>query len=50
MRLFWSVNEVDLSQDVKDWDKLTEDERHFIKYVLAFFSTADNIVSENLAV
>jgi len=46
---FWTAEEVNLSQDVTDWKtKLTEDERHFIKHVLAFFAGADGIVMENL--
>merc|ERR1711966_250162 len=40
---------IDLSQDNKDWEKLTDSERHFIKHVLAFFAASDGIVLENLA-
>lgn len=47
---FWTVEEVDLSQDMRDWEKLSSDERHFISYVLAFFAASDGIVLENLAV
>merc|ERR1711865_76458 len=46
---FWTAEEIDLSQDNKDWDKLSDSERHFIKHVLAFFATWDGIVLENLA-
>lgn len=46
---FWTAEEIDLSQDAKDWQKLNEDERHFIKHVLAFFAASDGIVLENLA-
>ncbi len=47
---FWTAEEIDLSQDITDWDmKLTDDERHFIKHVLAFFAASDGIVNENLA-
>jgi len=46
---FWTVEEVDLSADVKDWERLTPDEQHFIKHVLAFFAASDGIVIENLA-
>ncbi|NNF21221.1 MAG: ribonucleoside-diphosphate reductase [Saprospiraceae bacterium] len=47
---FWTAEEIDLSQDLKDWsDKLNDDERHFIKHVLAFFAASDGIVNENLA-
>lgn len=47
----WSSEELDFEEDVKHWrEKLTDDERHFIKYVLAFFANSDNIVNENLAI
>ncbi len=45
---FWTAEEVDLSADYRDWVKLTDNERHFIKYVLAFFAASDGIVLENL--
>jgi ribonucleoside-diphosphate reductase beta chain len=48
---FWTAEEIDLSSDLSDWkNKLTEDEKHFIKHVLAFFAASDGIVNENLAV
>jgi ribonucleoside-diphosphate reductase beta chain len=47
---FWTAEEIDLSADIIDWDnKLNDDERHFIKHVLAFFAASDGIVNENLA-
>ncbi|AST09231.1 ribonucleotide reductase small subunit [Murmansk poxvirus] len=46
---FWTAEEVDLSKDLNDWNKLTSDEKHFIKHVLAFFAASDGIVNENLA-
>ena len=47
---FWTAEEIDLSTDIIDWDnKLNDDERHFIKHVLAFFAASDGIVNENLA-
>jgi ribonucleoside-diphosphate reductase beta chain len=47
---FWTAEEIDLHQDVSDWDnKLNEDERYFIKHILAFFAASDGIVNENLA-
>ena len=49
MACFWTVDEIDLSQDVKDWQRLTAVEQHFIKQVLAFFAASDGIVLENLA-
>ncbi|MER2999019.1 ribonucleoside-diphosphate reductase small subunit [Pontibacter populi] len=47
---FWTAEEIDLSQDLKDWDNLNDGERHFISHVLAFFAASDGIVNENLAV
>ena len=46
--VFWHVDEVDLSKDMKDWNRLNDGERHFIKYVLAFFAGSDGLVMENL--
>ena len=47
---FWTAEEIDLSQDLNDWNnKLNEDERYFIKHILAFFAASDGIVNENLA-
>ena len=46
---FWTAEEIDLAQDLSDWDnKLNDNERHFIKHVLAFFAASDGIVNENL--
>ncbi|MCC7245896.1 MAG: ribonucleotide-diphosphate reductase subunit beta [Saprospiraceae bacterium] len=46
---FWTAEEIDLAPDLNDWEnKLTNDERHFIKHVLAFFAASDGIVNENL--
>lgn len=45
---FWTTEEVDLSQDLNHWDKLSDNERHFISHVLAFFAASDGIVNENL--
>jgi ribonucleoside-diphosphate reductase beta chain len=47
---FWTAEEIDLSQDQKDWNSLNDNEKHFIKHVLAFFAASDGIVNENLAV
>ena len=47
---FWTAEEIDLSQDLNDWNnKLNDDERYFIKHILAFFAASDGIVNENLA-
>ncbi|XP_046654551.1 ribonucleoside-diphosphate reductase subunit M2-like [Daphnia pulicaria] len=45
---FWTAEEVDLSKDLKDWDNLQPNERHFVSHVLAFFAASDGIVNENL--
>jgi ribonucleoside-diphosphate reductase beta chain len=46
---FWTAEEIDLAQDLKEWeDVLSDDERHFLKHVLAFFAASDGIVNENL--
>ena len=47
---FWTVEEIDLSKDMNDWNKLKKDEQHFIKNILAFFAGSDGIVLENLGV
>ncbi|WP_040627447.1 ribonucleoside-diphosphate reductase small subunit [Mucilaginibacter paludis] len=47
---FWTAEEIDLSDDMKDWNNLNDGERHFISHILAFFAASDGIVNENLAV
>lgn len=47
---FWTAEEIDLSDDQKHWESLSDGERHFISHVLAFFAASDGIVNENLAV
>ena len=47
---FWTVEEIDLSKDMNDWNKLKSEEQYFIKNILAFFAGSDGIVLENLAV
>jgi len=46
---FWTTEEIDLCQDLDDWKTLTDDEKHYISHILAFFSASDGIVNENLA-
>ncbi len=46
---FWTPEEIAFGKDAEDWAKLTSDEQHFIKQVLAFFAGSDGIVQENLA-
>ncbi len=47
--VFWTAEEIDLSSDLIDWERLNDGERHFVKNVLAFFAASDGIVNENLA-
>src|SRR3990167_5477144 len=47
---FWTAEEIDLSHDQKDWDKMSDGERHFVTHVLSFFAASDGIVNENLAI
>jgi ribonucleoside-diphosphate reductase beta chain len=47
--VFWTPEEVDLSKDLKDWEKLTDNEQYFIKHVLSFFAGSDGLLIENLA-
>ena len=47
--VFWTPEEIDFSRDAEDWAKLTDNEKHFVKHVLAFFAGSDGIVQENLA-
>jgi ribonucleotide reductase beta subunit family protein with ferritin-like domain len=46
---FWVAEEIDLSKDLHDWERMSADDRHFISHVLAFFAGSDGIVNENLA-
>jgi ribonucleoside-diphosphate reductase subunit M2 len=47
--VIWLAEEIDVSKDMKDWEKLSDNERHFIKNILGFFAGSDGIVMENLA-
>ena len=47
--VFWTPEEIDLSKDMSHWEKLNDNERHFIKHILGFFAGSDGIVMENLA-
>lgn len=47
---FWTAEEIDLEHDLKHWDNLSDNERYFIKHILAFFAASDGIVNENLSV
>lgn len=47
---FWTAEEVDLSQDIKEFEKLSQNERHFLTHILAFFAASDGIVNENLVI
>ena len=47
---FWRAEEIDLSKDTASWQTLSDDEKYFIKMVLAFFAASDGIVLENLGI
>ena len=46
---FWTAEEVDLTNDIRDWNNLTDNEQYFVKNILSFFAASDGIVNENLA-
>jgi ribonucleotide reductase beta subunit family protein with ferritin-like domain len=46
---FWTTEEIDLSADAVDWERLSRNEQHFISHVLAFFAASNGIVNENLS-
>ena len=46
---FWTAEEIDLASDLSDWEGLTDNERHFVSHILAFFAASDGIVNENLS-
>ena len=47
MASFWTAEEIDLYQDLQDWKKLNDDEKHYIKHILAFFSASDIFELDN---
>ena len=47
--VFWTPEEIDLTKDMRDWEKLDANTQHFIKHVLGFFAASDGILMENLA-
>ena len=49
LAVFWKAEEIDLSKDMKDWERLSDNEKYFIKNILGFFAGSDGIVMENLA-
>ena len=49
LSVFWVPEEIDLSKDMRDWVRLNDNERYFIKNILGFFAGSDGIVQENLA-
>jgi ribonucleoside-diphosphate reductase beta chain len=48
LSVFWTVEEIDLTKDKNDWEKLNENEQYFIKNILSFFAGSDGIVNENI--
>jgi ribonucleoside-diphosphate reductase subunit M2 len=49
MASFWTAEELDLAHDHGDWQRMTDNEKHFVSHILAFFAASDGIVNENLA-
>ena len=47
---FWRAEEIDLSKDLTDWNRLEKDEQYYVSMILAFFAASDGLVLENLAV
>lgn len=45
----WTAEEIDLTNDIRDWNNLSENEQYFVKNILSFFAASDGIVNENLA-
>ena len=45
---YWQPEEISLAKDMNDWNTMTDDEKHFVSYILAFFSASDGIVNENI--
>ncbi|GAB4146749.1 MAG: ribonucleotide-diphosphate reductase subunit beta [Patescibacteria group bacterium] len=45
----WLASDINLTHDARDWDKLNEAERNYLKQILAFFASSDGIVDENIA-
>jgi len=45
---FWRPEEIDLSKDLASWKTLNDEERYFIKMIIAFFAASDGIIVENL--
>ena len=42
---FWTVEEIDLHADIADWEnKLNDNERYFIKHILAFFAARTTFI------
>ena len=46
----WTAEEIDFSKDTEHWESLTDNEKHFIKCILAFFASSDGIVFENISI
>ena len=46
---FWTAEEIDLTNDIREWSTLSDNEKYFIKNILSFFAASDGIVNENLA-
>ncbi|MES2214212.1 MAG: ribonucleotide-diphosphate reductase subunit beta [Patescibacteria group bacterium] len=49
VRNTWFPHEIALKEDLDDWEKMTEDEKHAVKFLMAFFNPAELIVNRSIA-
>ncbi len=49
VRNTWFPFEIALKEDLEDWEKMTDDERHAVTFLMAFFNPAELIVNRSLA-
>lgn len=49
VRNTWFPHEIALGEDLADWKKMTDDERHALSFLMAFFNPAELIVNKSLA-
>lgn len=49
VRNTWFPHEIALQEDLQDWARMTEDERHSVSFLMAFFNPAELIVNRSIA-
>lgn len=45
----WFPNEIQLAQDLSDWEKMTEEEKHAVTYLMGYFNPNELLVNKALA-